>query len=85
MDITQGSSALDAAAGKKSYDLEVSFEFLFIFIRAIRLTSSMFCTLQDNDPFWTANYDAQFPKVAEEVENELAAYKKAIAEVNAQT
>ena len=85
VDITQGSSALDAAAGKKSYDLEVSFEFLFIFIREIRLTSSMFCTLQDNDPFWTANDDAQFPKVAEEVENELAAYKKAIAEVNAQT
>ena len=45
----------------------------------------MFCTLQDNDPFWTANDDAQFPKGAEEVENELAAYKKAIAEVNAQT
>ena len=61
VDITQGSSALDAAAGKKSYDLE------------------------DNDPFWRANNDAQFPKVAEEVESELAAYKKAIAEVNAQT
>lgn len=61
VDITQGSSALDAAAGKKSYDLE------------------------DNDPFWRANIDAQFPKVAEEVESELAAYKKAIAEVNAQT
>ncbi|ACO61084.1 predicted protein [Micromonas commoda] len=61
VDITQGSSALDAAAGKKSYDLE------------------------DNDPFWRANADSQFPKVAEEVEAQLAAYKKAIAEVNAQT
>ena len=56
VDITQGSSALDAAAGKKFHDLE------------------------DNDPFWRANADSQFPKVAEEVEAQLAAYKKAIAE-----
>lgn len=41
--------------------------------------------LEDNDPFWTSNAAAQFPKVAEEVEAELARYKKAVEALNAQT
>lgn len=41
-------------------------------------------TLEDADPFWGQNAAAQFPKVAEEVEAELAKYKEAIKRVNAQ-
>ena len=39
--------------------------------------------LDDSDDFWKKYKDAQFPKVAESVEVELAEYKRAIAEVNA--
>ena len=39
--------------------------------------------LDDSDDFWRKYKDAQFPKVAESVEVELAEYKRAIAEVNA--
>jgi len=42
-------------------------------------------TLESSDPFWAANASAQFPKVAEQVEVELAKYKDAIKRVNAQT
>ena len=42
-------------------------------------------TLEAADPFWAANASAQFPKVAEQVELELAKYKDAIKRVNAQT
>ena len=38
--------------------------------------------LEDNDPFWVRNYASEFPKVAEEVEAELAKYKKAMDEIN---
>ena len=41
-------------------------------------------TLERADPFWAENSHAQFPKVAEEVEAELAKYKEAIKRVNAQ-
>lgn len=41
-------------------------------------------TLEESDPFWAENAVAQFPKVAEEVESELAKYKEAIKRVNAQ-
>ena len=41
-------------------------------------------TLEHSDPFWAENASAQFPKVAEEVEAELAKYKEAIKRVNAQ-
>lgn len=41
-------------------------------------------TLETSDPFWKENASAQFPKVAEEVESELAKYKEAIKRVNAQ-
>lgn len=39
----------------------------------------------DTDPFWEAHRDAQFPKVAEEVEAELQRYKAAVADVTRHT
>jgi len=48
-------------------------------------TSKKSYDLEDNDPFWTANAVATFPKVAEEVEVELARYKKAVEALNRQT
>jgi hypothetical protein len=41
--------------------------------------------LDEGDPFWVANGGATFPKVAEEVEVQLAKYKKDIEEVNKRT
>ena len=41
--------------------------------------------LEEDDPFWRDHGDAEFPKVAEEVEAELASYKRAMADINDKT
>ncbi|KAG8091392.1 hypothetical protein GUJ93_ZPchr0012g20940 [Zizania palustris] len=41
--------------------------------------------LDDSDPFWVANSWSQFPKVAEEIEAQLAKYKQDVDEVNQRT
>uniref|UniRef100_A0A0E0D3R9 SEC1 family transport protein SLY1 n=1 Tax=Oryza meridionalis TaxID=40149 RepID=A0A0E0D3R9_9ORYZ len=41
--------------------------------------------LDDTDPFWVANSWLQFPKVAEEIEAQLAKYKQDVDEVNQRT
>uniref|UniRef100_A0A0D9XJ49 SEC1 family transport protein SLY1 n=1 Tax=Leersia perrieri TaxID=77586 RepID=A0A0D9XJ49_9ORYZ len=41
--------------------------------------------LDDSDPFWVANSWLQFPKVAEEIEAQLAKYKQDVDEVNQRT
>ncbi|KAL2634478.1 hypothetical protein R1flu_005957 [Riccia fluitans] len=41
--------------------------------------------LDDSDSFWVANSNAPFPKVAEEVKNQLEKYKQDVDEVNRRT
>ncbi|KAJ1281773.1 hypothetical protein BS78_04G331300 [Paspalum vaginatum] len=41
--------------------------------------------LDDSDPFWVANSWSLFPKVAEEIEAQLARYKQDVDEVNQRT
>ncbi|WVZ73017.1 hypothetical protein U9M48_021384 [Paspalum notatum var. saurae] len=41
--------------------------------------------LDDSDPFWVANSWSVFPKVAEEIEAQLARYKRDVDEVNQRT
>ncbi|KAL3693252.1 hypothetical protein R1sor_006903 [Riccia sorocarpa] len=41
--------------------------------------------LDDSDSFWVANWNAPFPKVAEEVKNQLEKYKQDVEEVNRTT
>ncbi|VAI12816.1 unnamed protein product [Triticum turgidum subsp. durum] len=41
--------------------------------------------LDDSDPFWVANSWSPFPKVAEEIEAQLAKYKQDVDEVNQRT